>query len=487
MWHTSGFLTDSVKLAVQLIIMKTYQILLSGCLLAVTCSCGTAFLDIKPDRAQRVPETIADYRGLLDQTAVMNVKSSHALGMIGGDEYLITDARYHAFPLTSNRAWQKNAYTWEAVIFEGGEGNPTNNPSDWNMGYQRILQANVAIAGLSRIQPDAGQKALWETAMGEALFHRAFNYYSLAQLFCDPYTHGAAPEPMGLPLRLEPDVTLETGRSDLRATYRRVVEDLAAAEKLLPDTPDLLFRPSKAAVFALLARVFLQMGDYRAAGENADRCLSLQDGLQDYNALVLTGARTFPVYGNGNPEIIFMNSVYVPTIMGTSYFNADPGLFNLYGPGDLRKEAFFAANASGAVLFKGSYEGTTSFFTGLATDEVFLVSAECAARLGDVTTAIARLNRLRENRFRLQDYVPLATTDSDEALDWVVAERRRELVLRGTRWEDLRRLNAEPRHAVTLVREIDGAAIALLPRDVRYTWPIPQEAVEQGGYVQNKR
>src|SRR5690606_19809570 len=108
--------------------------------------------------------------------------------------------------------------------------------------------------------------------------------------------------------------------------------------------------------------------------------------------------RSFPAYGEQHPEVIFMNSVYVPTIMRDTYFNADSNLLKLYEPGDLRKVALFIAEDD-AVLFRGSYEGTANFFTGFATDEMYLVSAECAARTGELTKALARLNELRKHRF----------------------------------------------------------------------------------------
>src|SRR5690606_20244720 len=108
--------------------------------------------------------------------------------------------------------------------------------------------------------------------------------------------------------------------------------------------------------------------------------------------------RTFPVYGEQHPEVIFMNSVYVPTIMRDTYFNADSSSLKLYEAGDLRKDVFFIANGN-AVLFRGSYEGTANFFTGFATDEMYLVSAECAARTGELTKALTQLNGLRKHRF----------------------------------------------------------------------------------------
>ena len=51
------------------------------------------------------------------------------------------------------------------------------------------------------------------------------------------------------------------------------------------------------------------------------------------------------------------------------------------------------------------------------------------------------LNWLRKHRMQSDQYVELSAVDTEEALDWVIKERRKELVLRGIRWEDLRRFS----------------------------------------------
>lgn len=69
-------------------------------------------------------------------------------------------------------------------------------------------------------------------------------------------------------------------------------------------------------------------------------------------------------------------------------------------------------------------------------------------------------------------YVELSAVDTEEAFDWVIKERRKELVLRGIRWEDLRRLNKEERYSTTLFCKLDDLTVELPPQDLRYVWPI---------------
>ena len=440
-------------------------------------SCGNAFLDVKPNISQRVPITLPDFGGLMDNTAKMNTRSSHHLGIIGADEIFIPEARYHAFPSYPLERWQINAYTWNEEIYVGGEGE-NDNPLDWNVAYERILWANLALEGLSKIDKNENE-ADWNNAYGTALFHRALNYFQLAQLFCPAYDELSATTDIGLPLRTESDLTIRTERASLSHTYQLMIADLLAAAPLLPERSTTPFRPGKNTVYALLARVYLQMGEFASAREYAEACLHISDGLLDYNQIDLSSNATFLYLENENPEVIFLSSAFLITIFKNAYFNISPALYALYEEGDLRKEAFFSLTTAGNVRFKGNYgiadQYTSSFFTGIGLDEVFLIRAECNARMGNLDDALGDLNRLRKHRYLPNNFESVYSDNTTEVLDWVLLERRKELVLRGLRWGDLKRLNKDPDLQMTLTRTLGTEIIDLPPGSSRYVWPVPME------------
>lgn len=458
--------------------------------LAVGCfaSCGKDFLDVKPSIRQRVPSELQDYSLLLGNTGVMNV-SSHALGMIGGDEYFLTDNQYFTFPEGALHNYQIKAYTWEKEIFQGNEA----GFMDWNNGYRRILWANLVLEGVNGLSLTTQERESAARIRGIALFHRAWNYYCLAQLFCPVYDENAKGELLGLPLRLEPDLTLRTPRSTLADTYAQIVSDLTEAVELLPETAATSFTPTKAAAHALFARLHLQMGSYQHALDHASNCLETRGELLDYGVLEVTDGLAFQANGAGNPEVLFMaivkGDVSYLRMLTQNSLSVDSTLLASYEETDLRKNVFFRLFNNARIIFRGSYDGTSQnhYFTGLALDEVYLTKAECAARLGGVTQALNDLNTFRRYRYVSENYKDLNTADQQQVLDWVLEERRKQLIFRGLRWEDLRRLNKEPRYAVTLKRRIGDEVYSLEPGSKRYVYPLPVEAIVQGSYVQNER
>jgi hypothetical protein len=110
--------------------------------------------------------------------------------------------------------------------------------------------------------------------------------------------------------------------------------------------------------------------------------------------------------------------------------------------------------------------------------------AETFARSGDIEAAMADINRLRQHRFDPAFYVPLTPPSSEEALDMVLNERRKELVFRCLRWIDLRRFNKEG-HNIILTRKIGEDIYTLLPDGEGYVCLIPEDVIRISGMQQN--
>ncbi len=444
-------------------------------LLLLTC-CKKDFLDTRPNKALLVPATVSDMQTLLDNLQVFN--NTPGLPFIADGDFYTTDAGYNAFGLDMER----NSYTWAKSIFGGIPD------ADWNNPYQQIFYANVVLEGLAKL-PASSVTAEQNAVTGTALFARAFALYNLVKVYAKPYDPATSATDAGVPVRLQADVTMKVARGSVAGVYAQILTYLSAARKLLPAVTTYKSRPSVAAVQALRGRVYLTRGEYVQAGLYADSALALNHTLIDYNTLNQAANRPFPrALPDGNDEVIFYSAQIAYSFNTTSAPTyVDSLLYRSYDANDLRKVIFFRLLTPGNYKFKGNYAGSLLLFSGLAVDEMYLIRAECAARAGNAAAAMAALNTMLVTRWVTGTYVPLAASGAEEALRLVLTERRKQLLGRGIRWDDLRRLNTDQRFKVTLSRRVGGNDYSLGPGSPRYTYPIPDEEIRLGGLTQNER
>lgn len=427
------------------------------------------YLDKKTDKKLVVPVSLQDAQSLLDSYSLMNT-SFPSIGTQSDDNFYLLDSYWNSLPQVNH-----DNYVWAKEVY---------NTTDWGNLYQAVLYANIALETTGQIPVTASNTDEWKRVRGSALFFRGSSFYQLAQYYAKPYDKGTAPATPGIPLRLNSDINEVSVRSNLQETYERIVTDLTESASLLPSSVSPLSRPSKAAAFAALSRAYLAMEDYTKAGVYADSSLQLYNTLVDYNTLNAAANQPFSRF---NKEVIFQSIMLQVGMFSVSNLRVDSTLYQSYAANDLRRTLFFRSNGTGTVAFKGSYDGSANFFGGIATDEMFLTRAECRARTGDVSGALADLNTLLVKRFKTLTYVPVTGLPAEDALKIILIERRKELVFRGLRWFDLRRLNKDPGFAKTLVRKLNGVFYELPPNDPRYTEYIPLDVINMTGMQQNTR
>lgn len=422
------------------------------------------YLDVKPDSSLVIPETLNDCKLMLDDYSVMN-SAYPSDGELAADNYYYNDIDYDAISDSET----KNNYIWAPQA---------QHNSQWSGPYKIIYKANLVLQVLGKL-PNSGEE--YNRLKGTALFFRAFAYYHLAQLFIKQYDAATAASDLGLPLRLNPEVDEKIQRASVQQTYDQILSDLNTAVGLLPNTTSIQSRPNKAAAYGALARTYLTIQDYTNAGKMANEALNLYSTLMDFKTL--TRITLF------NPEVIFQAVTLGSDYFGPTVVKVDLDLYSSYQENDQRKTLFFRAFGDG-YAFVGSYNGVpnAALFTGIATDELYLIRAECSARAGNTTNSMADLNTLLRNRYD-DSFIDLTAANADDALVKILRERRKELVFRNHRWTDLRRLNKDPRFAITLRRNNSNFSYTpLAPNDLRYTLLIPYtEEINLSGITQNPR
>ncbi|WP_168196224.1 RagB/SusD family nutrient uptake outer membrane protein [Echinicola soli] len=434
--------------------------------LTVLLSSCEEFLEAKPEKSIVTPTTLEDFRAVLDNV-VTALNFTPALGVISGDDTFLDDEGFTGLSL-----WQKNCYLWQRPVFD-----QTMVLSDWSSCYEGILYANVVLEGIAKT---GGGLPEYSTLRGEALFHRAFAYFQLLQFFAPAYDPAGDNLGPAVPLRLSPAVHQDLERASVSDCYAQMVTDLGDAAALLEDRSSPASRPSRQAALALLSRIHLVMGNYDKAREEARNALNIYDRLLDYSSLDLDGGNPFSEF---NDEVIFYARMLDYGYFDSQVHRVDTLLYNAYDEDDLRKRAFFSVRELGNINFTGSYTGSNDYFSGLAVPELLLTIAETSVRMGDPAGAERALGTLLKSRYRPGAIVPsgLEGLGTREMLQKVLSERRKEMVLRGMRWSDLKRLNKDPATAKVLEKKIEGKIYRLEPDDEKYVLPIPPRETELDG------
>lgn len=309
----------------------------------------------------------------------------------------------------------------------------------WMDAYMVINSANNVLSALDTVK-DAEERDRIE---GEALFLRSFAYFDLVRYFGDQYKPGVANNQLGVPLVLTPTQGgISDGnfvdRATVQAVYDRVVADLLRAASILPEENDVY--ASSGAATALLARVYLQQGDYAKARDAASFVIS---------SLVYMLRPTYEsVFNNDNntTEDIFAVQITPQDRFSamTEFFSIpdyggrdgdieiEDGHLNLYDADDERLALFYYGNEA---MRSGKWNNQYGVVNLIRLAEMYLIRAECNIRL---STNVGATPLADYNRIHTRAGLPAAVSVS---LDNILMERRLELSCEGFMIHDIKRLH----------------------------------------------
>ncbi|AOM81017.1 hypothetical protein BFS30_25540 [Pedobacter steynii] len=148
----------------------------------------------------------------------------------------------------------------------------------WTTAYKNIYNANAVIEGIAASTSLKLHKEVRTKLTAEAKFMRAYTYFYLVNFFGD------------VPLVLTDDFnkTIKMSRTPKAEVYTQVIKDLQDAKSDLAadfsgSKTGERIRPNKWAATAMLARVYLFMGDYSNAAAAATEVIN-QNGLFELRA-----------------------------------------------------------------------------------------------------------------------------------------------------------------------------------------------------------
>jgi hypothetical protein len=448
-----------------------YSIIVSS---LVFVGCSKEFLDPERNTSVLTAEDLSNYSDV-NPALVEGTLEGIASFMI--QDFGVTGSRHYDFGqkgvdiwsdmVSGDMALSASAYGWYnntsnlvcTVDFTREE-----NKIIWEYYYRIVSLANNVIqtSGGNNAQPttDGGKKVL-----GQAKASRAYAYWYLAQLFQKKYD----PSQPILPY-YDGDV-INTAKVPASQIYDLIISDLTDAITLL----DGYVRTDKSKIDktvaqGLLAYVYAGMGNYADAKAMADAVISAG------YPLTTTGQLAFPGAGSGFNNVNTGSWVWgfdLTEDLGhqlidwwgqmdcftDSYAWAgdhksiDDGLYAEIAADDVRKDQFGTGTGALQPIGKffdparaigGQYIITTDLIF-MRSEEFHLLSAECAARLGDEAAAKATMINLLDNR--MTDAASVVNPLSGSALqDFIYLQTRIEL------WGEGKSYYAMKRNEATVTR-----------------------------------
>jgi hypothetical protein len=367
------------------------------------------------------------------------------------------------------------------------------NTGQWSVLYKLIYHCNLAIEGINNSKAELKYRNQW---MGEALFSRAYLYYYVINLYGDG------------PLAIVSDVIVNNklGRNPKAALYAQVVADLKQAKTLLGTefknglgltaaassaTTNERSRPNLYAASSLLARVYLELGDWTNASAEATVTLSntavfqlpalsqvfLNTSKEMIWGISPTGTglvREFSLYNGGVPAAV--NAVTGANSLGTfgiSTALSDSQVAISNQPSDLRFSNWVRAVTVTSLAktyflpdkYKSNVAGAEPI-VALRLAEQYLIRAEAKARLNDLSGAIADLDAVR-TRAGFTISTPMGP--QTDIIAAILSERRAELFTEfGFRFIDLKRTGT-----IDAVMNVAAPLKGGVWNSQKQFWPIP--------------
>jgi len=418
----------------------------------------------------------------------------------GGRYQVYNDVRADNFlPKSSNLV--TNYATWNHTVISS-----TNEVRNlWGAIYSAINSINIFLDGLT-VNWDNGKittlitQAEYNQYKSEALTLRALCYFSLLQLYAQPYNKDAGASP-GVPLRLLPEKTVannDLARSTVAQTYTRILQDLNDAEPLSTltySTPLLrTTRVHRNTIVALKTRVYLHMNNFPMVKTEAAKIVPAAGPFVAPSGVANALSSTFSAIWLSPYTTVesilsfpFTSTNLAGTQNSLAHYNHPSSSESYYL--DITGQAFTSLNAADArrtQFVTGTVSGISRFFTGkfreftVQTDyapairyaEVLLNYSEALVRDGGVVTqqAVDLLNAVRTRSFPAGAYALGDFADAAAFQVAIMRERNMEFLSEGIRNMDLLRTLA------TIPAK--GGVSAILPSSPTYIWPIPNSELE---------
>lgn len=402
--------------------------------------------------------------------------------------------------IASDEVRRSNENRGQGVQVHNWTLNSTNGESGGWSGYYAIInRVNRVISAIDRLK-EAGILSPTEVNRQEAEAYalRAFAHFELWRMYSDKYEAAGIGIPLitladtdnnGRPDGIDP--FFKPSRNTSLEVFTQIESDLSTARQLMPSTATAKNRFNAAAILGISARVALYKEDWLSAESFATDALSIVP--------LESAARFADIFADASEEGVLLKMTRVignerigsifRDINGDVFFHPSNNLVGLYdAANDIRYATTIyqdpARNPNTNSNLDPQRTLVRKYIGGagavnlndlkiLRSAELVLIRAEARARAAspNLVGANADLNALRSNRISNHVVVDYAT--SQEIVNEILLERRKELAFEGHRWFDLKR------NSLAVTRQANDIHInGTLPADdTRFVLPIPQSEI----------
>ncbi len=395
----------------------------------------------------------------------------------------------------STYGWYRRLVTFDATT----DYTRTENYMPWRYYYRIIKSTNLIIDALTQGGTTTPSSDDAKHALGQAKALRAYAYFYLSQLYIPEYD----PSSKVLPIYDKPDQTAQP-KATTQEVYDFMIADLTSAINLLNGySRDKKHKINQDVAKGLLAYVYAAM-DTPATNQQAKDLAESVINSGNYtlmNATEVTGGFNDVntpgwMWGvditidNGLDLVSWWGQMDVFTY---SYQWAgdvkaiDKGLFDQISPNDVRKTQFLDSPSSFYYLIPynkfyapdrvvGGQREITSDYVFMRIAEMYLLSAEMSAKLGQDADARNRLKDLLSQRFsNPADYAYVDNLSGTTLQDEVYLQTRIELFGEGKSYLALKRNHKSLQRGSN---HLYDAGIVIPYNDPRITLEIPQAEIQ---------
>lgn len=363
----------------------------------------------------------------------------------------------------------------------------------WKNGYEIINNANEILKYAPKLRREyPAQSVICDNAMAQAYFIRALTHLYLCCTYAQPYTFTSDASHLGIiNMNHIPDLNEKIVRSSCAEVYAQIVSDLKEALNIFPKGKDYNspYFASPAACHALLARVYLYMGDSNTAASEASEALSYRD-LVERNAY-----RNMFVTREPQKDECYLriNGMKQGKSLRSLFYYLEPlarpssRVKDLMTPEDIRSSLFTYKDGQSEIVCKYNCEDediTDNLYYSpiiLRASEMYLIRAEANCNLGNLNIAADDIKVLQARALGTsKDEISLSYTNKEELDTIIEQERIKELCFEGQRFFDIARRG----HNVERTSDNTSIVKTLTYPDYRFILQIPAVEMEANHYMQ---